>query len=148
LKTVNPPPILEGLGPNIRTVPIGRYGFEPAFEFDGNIMHHESAWSTSLRRNFSSRLRECIMSTRTHLDTIFRKRFTKPFRRVAEWRKARQLERQMRASRLSKVQLEPLEQRVLLSADLNVVIDGFLDTLNPAVPQPAQSRWTMWRTME
>src|SRR6187397_1420671 len=77
------------------------------------------------------------MSTRTHLDTIFRKRFTKPFRRVAEWRKARQLERQMRASRLSKVRLEPLEQRVLLSADLNVVIDGFLDTLNPAVPQPA-----------
>ena len=61
------------------------------------------------------------------LASIFEGSFANGFRRLAQWRKAGQLGQ---ARQQSKMRFEPLEQRLLLSADLNPVIDDFLATLD------------------
>ena len=68
---------------------------------------------------------------------IFGGRCANGFRRLAQWRKAGALGEELKARRRSMMRFEPLEPRLLLSADLNVVIDGFLATRNTAEQQPA-----------
>lgn len=72
------------------------------------------------------------------LADIFWGRFANGFRRVAQWRKAGVLGEQLKARRRSMMRFEPLEQRLLLSADLNPVINDFLGTLDKNAAQPAQ----------
>ena len=69
---------------------------------------------------------------------IFWGRFANGFRRRAQWRKAGVLGEQLQARRRSMMRFEPLEPRLLLSADLNPVIDDFLATLDTTQAQPAQ----------
>ena len=72
------------------------------------------------------------------LRDIFRGRFADGFRRRAQLRKAGRLGLGPNEQRRTTMRFEPLEQRLLLSADLNPVIDNFLAGLNENVPQPAQ----------
>ena len=60
------------------------------------------------------------------LRDIFRGRFADGFRRRAEMRKAGRLGARPKEQRRTTMRFEPLEQRLLLSADLNPVIDDFL----------------------
>jgi Ca2+-binding RTX toxin-like protein len=66
---------------------------------------------------------------------IFRGPLANGFRRLAQWRKAGVLGERLQAQRRSRMRFEPLEQRLLLSADLNPVIDDFLNTLDNTVAQ-------------
>ena len=72
------------------------------------------------------------------LAEIFRGRYADGVRRGAQLRKAGALGEQLQAQRHPALRFEPLEQRLLLSADLNPVIDDFLATLDTAQAQPAE----------
>jgi len=72
------------------------------------------------------------------LGEIFRGRFADGFRRRAQLRKAGRLGSRLEEPRRPTMHFEPLEQRLLLSADLNPVVDNFLATLDPGTAQPAQ----------
>ena len=72
------------------------------------------------------------------LRDIFRGRFADGFRRRAELRKAGRLGGRPKEQPRTTMRFEALEQRLLLSADLNPVIDNFLGTLDTGVAQPAQ----------
>jgi hypothetical protein len=72
---------------------------------------------------------------------IIESRYATGLRRLAQWRKAGVLGEELRARRRSMMRFEPLEPRLLLSADLNPVIDDFLATLDTNATQPAQIQY-------